>query len=120
MQLMNGNIFRRPVEPVAARLLEDGDEGVLRGHNETKAIQTKGEVGDGTGRAPDHVPDVREVPGGVEADTAGLRPDQDRVDRLALLQVGEDEGRDTPTDGGLTHLSRDIYSSQGRASILSK
>jgi hypothetical protein len=48
-----------------------------------------------------------EVPGGVETHQAGLGSDENAVGGLPLLQVGEGDGSDSASDGGLTHLEQD-------------
>lgn len=51
-----------------------------------------------------NIPDRREIPWWVETHQAGLRADEDAVGRLALLQVGEGDGRDATPDCGLAYL----------------
>ena len=47
---------------------------------------------------------MREVPGRVETEEAGLGAEEDAVGGLPLLQVGEGHGGDPTSDGSLTHL----------------
>ena len=103
-ELMDGYIFRSPIQAVTARLLEYGHKWILCGHNQAETVQAEGEVGDGAGGTAGHVAYVREVPWGVEPDPARLGPHQDRVDGLALLQVGENQGRDPSSHRSLTNL----------------